>query len=141
MSKKSYFHSGEIRRKTPIETMRHYLKVSTDGLMLSCTIKLENQFSSSDNPIECEALIDTGSDITVLCKSIFDRFECDKSKLGKIGVHSLNSDQEDMIIYPFMINVPLSNWSPTGVKVMIADLTKREGYQAIIGMDLSLIHI
>lgn len=127
--------SGEIRTIGEKSKVQETIKILPSGLLI-CDIKITNPFSSTDESIKCNALIDTGCDTSIICQSIFERFTIDESKIEKIGLLTVNNFEKEATLYPVRISVPARNWSESSVQVGVLNLLDRKGYRAIIGIDI-----
>jgi len=115
--------------------MKHILEVLPNGLII-CNVKITNPLPDKNETVECAALIDTGSQITAICKSIYNKFSIDLSKEEKISILTLNGMESEAPYYPFKMNVPHNNWCSSFTRAVIKDFTDREKYEAIIGIDI-----
>jgi hypothetical protein len=130
MSVKSTYHVN-----LPIHVIRQvimYPLVRLENGLVICEVKIANS-----PPIKCNALIDTGAEISVICKSIFKELKTiDKNKIERINTRSINSESENDIVYPLKVRIPYKNYCCKEYQFVIKDLTKREEYKMIIGVDI-----
>jgi hypothetical protein len=134
MQNKNFIVNNTIHTIGEIKRVRYTLNVLLNGLM-TCEVRVINPFNN-DLPIDCTALIDTGADCSVLCKSIFEKFKIDASKIEAGVLSTLIGEDESIIKYPTRLKIPKSNWAEYPVYFGIGDLSKREEYKVIIGMDV-----
>lgn len=118
-----------------IPKMRHELEVLSNGLAI-CKILVLNPFFENDLKIECNALIDTGAEFSVICQSIFNQFKIDKERIEKRGISTITNDEDDNIVYPFHLIIPSNNWTHSGNYLMVRDLSIRNEYKVIIGVNI-----
>jgi hypothetical protein len=117
-----------------VKDMKYHLNVLANGLIV-CDIKILNPFSL-DCEVECAALIDTGAEGSIICLSLFHCFEkIDRSRKIESGISTLNGESK-MFKYPFSILLPSVNSKENINPIAVHDLSHREEYKAIIGMDL-----
>ncbi len=112
--------------------MQYYLKILPNGLMI-CKIKLVNPNNSAI--CHCDALIDTGAQLSLICKTVFDKLHYDGKDVQKTTLSSIDWEEE-VSICVVKLFIPNDNWPPTHKLVAVKDITKRKEYQALIGMDI-----
>jgi len=118
----------EIKNK--VRELRHNLKVLPNGLMI-CKVKLSNKGFG----INCNALIDTGAEQTIMCTTVFDKLEFEKEEIFEGGASTLDGD----VVVPVcnvIMTLPHNNHNSFKIGVYIKDLVKREDYDIIIGMNI-----
>jgi hypothetical protein len=116
------------------EKVKHELEVLPNWLVI-CDITIINPFNDKER-VSCKALIDTGAEGSILCNSLFNQFKTiDESKKFNYGLSTLNKDSQSFV-YPFILEIPTGNWSKNSTCMIIMDLTVREEYDAILGMDI-----
>jgi len=120
----------EIKNKQ--RELRHNLKILPNGLIV-CKIKISNP----NKPLEitCNALIDTGAEITLINESLFTKLSFDEEKIFERGASTLDND---IIVKVVNINMvlPHNNHGQFQIGVYVKNLDKREEYDAIIGMNI-----
>jgi hypothetical protein len=121
-----------ISRRQPV---KYELEILPNGLII-CDIKIINLFNTYDDFVKCKALIDTGSEFTILCHSIFSLFKTENDKREPIKISTLNGLPSEEFLYPLQIQITDNNWRGIQNRIVVKDLSKREEYQAIIGMDI-----
>lgn len=104
--------------------------------MIICIIKVINPFIYPNEEFSCNALIDTGSDSTIVCNSIFEKFTIDKTKIKNSGLSTMLYDSKETKVYPFNFKIPENNWKSFSAYSAIVDLSKRNEYDVILGMNL-----
>lgn len=114
---------------------QYNLEILPNGLIV-CSIKISNPFNERDGVLECKALIDTGSELTIVCKSIFDGFTLNNNQIRKEGISTVNNEEDEIITCSLQINLPSRNWSGMITKCYIRDISKRQEYRVIIGMNM-----
>lgn len=125
-----------VFRKEPLSLpkMKYDLNFLRSGLV-TCPIIIANL--PFEETVKCNALIDTGSDVTIICKTIFDKFSTiDETKLKKSGIYAVSGDKDGFDNYTFHLKIPSQNWQSLKSLCLIADLSARKEYSAIIGVDL-----
>ena len=132
---KCYHVNGDIRVRKSSPTMRYNAIVLHNQL---CTIELKIINPDDGQEIICKALIDTGSEYSFICESVFNQFKTDKEKIINNGSSiSLFGGIESKIWgYPFRFKLPANNWAVDYMVFGVSDLGYREEYNALIGMNL-----
>ncbi|WP_295794652.1 hypothetical protein [Mucilaginibacter sp.] len=112
--------------------MTYHLKVLANGLAI-CELTVINPNNGKE--VTCNALIDTGAEITILCCGLFDELEFNQVELLKGGTSSLDKDQ---IVSVAMVDMklPSANWTTFQTLVYKKDISIREEYSAIIGINI-----
>lgn len=124
---------SDIRAIKPEKMETYDIQVLPNGLPV-CKIKLIN-FSDKSESIECDALIDTGASLTIICESIFNKFNTRKDQRLPSGISTLNANS-DAFAYPLLIHVPSNNWSFNPINVTVTNLADKREYKAIVGVDV-----
>ncbi|MBB3056820.1 aspartyl protease family protein [Mucilaginibacter gotjawali] len=112
--------------------MSYNLKVLTNGLVI-CEISVVNP--GTGKTATCNALIDTGAEITLLCPSVFDELEFNDNQLAEGGTSSLDGDGKSKVAIVDM-KLPSTNWTSFRTLVYRKDISKRVEYDAIIGVNI-----
>lgn len=134
MNKKAIHLPLIPRLKRPIKKMRYQLKVLNNGLT-TCEVKFVNPFKNTE-AIICDALIDLGAEVTVICKTLYQQFTIEEQYIINDGVSTVNGDDDNAVFYPFHIYIPSNNWANESQHLLVRDLSQRREYNAIIGLDL-----
>lgn len=108
----------------------HNLQVLSNGLVV-CKIKITNYFNKEQFKI-CTALIDTGAECSAICNSIFDTF--DKKEKVATGISTIHM-KETVNAYRVIFNIPINDYWSHETYAICRDLSIREEYDAIIGMN------
>ena len=112
---------------------RYLLEILSNGFIV-CKISI----STKDRPdkfIECQALIDTGADTTLLCESIFSQLDINPDLIEKTSLSTTNADEKEILVYPLILTIPKNNYHAYSANIGITNLLHRKEYRAIIGVD------
>jgi len=119
--------------------MKKDLEVLGNGLVI-CHIEVITPLKSGQNKIHLKALVDTGAEISFICKTVYEQMVVNEAMKGKIGASTLDAEIDDFITYPMKIRIysDYANWTILDEEFLmtVRDLTKRKEYQAIIGADI-----
>jgi hypothetical protein len=119
--------------KFEIKRMRRELEVLPNGLPI-CKIRIINPFNQKET-IDCVALIDTGSESSLLCSSLFNKFTLNQTEISKQAIDTLRGISERRVIHPFNVQIPFDHWGFVSSHLIEHEIP-REEYQAIIGTDI-----
>jgi predicted aspartyl protease len=132
VKRKVFINSLLFKKLDKKEKMRLNLEVLNNGLIV-CDITVKNPFHE-DQPIKCKALIDTGAEVTVVCQSIFDKFTLREDMKTKHRILTVAGEKETSL-YPLKLFIA-NDWSHILHESCMSDLTEREEYDVIIGIDI-----
>jgi hypothetical protein len=116
--------------------MRYPLTILPNGLI---TVKIRLANSAKNLEVVCDALIDTGAEMSLICTSIYNELSITAEETGKFGASTLDSD-EMVPVCQVTLFFPEKEWSPNLTSMFVKDFSKRDEYQAIIGMDILKDH-
>lgn len=119
--------------KEKAKNVRHNLKILPNGLLI-CKIGIQNPHNQRS--LVCNALIDTGAETTLICQTVFSDLQYSKEDAKIAGISTMHAD-EHVFICNANIKIPYDDWSgPRLETVVVRDISKREEYRVIIGMDI-----
>lgn len=119
------------------EMERYTLRVLDNGLPV-CQVKLFNTAPLPENKsIVCTALMDTGSECSLLSKDLAKDLQIEKDDLLQAkGISTLVGKSEPLDMVLLRIFVPQQNWSPMDKYFIIKEFDERNEYQVILGTDI-----
>jgi len=122
----------------PIPMKKFRIDFLPNGLPI-CRVLVINPYDENDTQLETLALIDTGSDCSIISQKLFKMFSnIDNSEMLKIKMANVTDVVNEVIGYNFQIRVPLENRLSIVCPLFIREMNRE--YDIILGVDFLKSH-